>query len=783
MVQRASPLFKNKVIFDFDRDSIVHVAVRAYIEASLYEVSHLSTIPCNSGWWEGDFDNGAFFDASHSPDYNLVAWNEVGVVGLSYELGCGPIENRDLSPDAVTGGPDDVRGAVPDLPDELEPVFLRAVGLLWPGYRKERLAGVGFWVLGDQAGGSFFSATEWICGAFALAAWGLLKNCRLRRTCGDAFHDEPEQPEEGPIQEVIEALLERLEEGPTELTAAELEIVLRPDPDPKKLLDAQRDLQKVGITWPGSPELPPESVNPGFLAQQDLLTRIFGRLHFDRNAIVRVALRAYVETTLAPLDPQARHTLPACVTPKWVGDFQRGAFFDGDGCGNCSVVAWTETGIVALAYKRGATPTLPLGAVLPGLPDELLPALEMAAGLLDVGAVGADGAKLVSIGVWQLGDRMGGTLVKDPTLPGGRWLVPWGKLDAKPQGRLRLLYDNRTNGLAAVLARTIAAPIHALIDAVTDRAMKGPTELLPTELATLFPHPPDPAQQLSTAWRLGPVGITWPGIPALSAAPPGIERLPCLTSLQAIGRCHSLGYLVFDKEAIIRAAFRGYIEEALAGLNPAQYHPMHPDCGHIWTGDLQQGALVGRLMVAWSEAGVVIIVFDQRGYPLGSGPKGPVATNPLDVRGVVLDLPEALVPALEMACGALDQQHTLYTARLGFWLCGNQVGGSFFDAPMSNEVWCLANWGRLGQGRVLPVFHDSSWGEHIKDESFQAFAPFLALVDDIVARALQGPLELTVDEVVKLYPVPPLPGPALRFLCKLQQVGITWPGSSEPARG
>jgi len=45
--------------------------------------------------------------------------------------------------------------------------------------------------------------------------------------------------------------------GPTELTTDELATLLPTPPDPKHLLHAQRKLQKVGITWPGSPELPP----------------------------------------------------------------------------------------------------------------------------------------------------------------------------------------------------------------------------------------------------------------------------------------------------------------------------------------------------------------------------------------------------------------------------------------------------------------------------------------------------------------------------------------------
>jgi hypothetical protein len=52
---------------------------------------------------------------------------------------------------------------------------------------------------------------------------------------------------------------------PTELTTDELATLLPTPPEPERLLHAQRKLQKVGITWPGSPEippLPPPGLNP-----------------------------------------------------------------------------------------------------------------------------------------------------------------------------------------------------------------------------------------------------------------------------------------------------------------------------------------------------------------------------------------------------------------------------------------------------------------------------------------------------------------------------------------
>jgi hypothetical protein len=64
-----------------------------------------------------------------------------------------------------------------------------------------------------------------------------------------------------------------------------------------------------------------------------------------------------------------------------------------------------------------------------------------------------------------------------------------------------------------------AAPIHALADAVTDRALKGPTELLPDELATLLPVPPDPERLVFAQRMLQKVGATWPGSPEIPETP------------------------------------------------------------------------------------------------------------------------------------------------------------------------------------------------------------------------------------------------------------------------
>jgi hypothetical protein len=104
-----------------------------------------------------------------------------------------------------------------------------------------------------------------------------------------------------------------------------------------------------------------------------------GQLAFDRAAIVRAALRAYVEVPLARVDPLGRHHYTVCDSrTDWAGDLQRGAFYNDDGCGAHDVVAWTETGVVGLAYALGWGPIqrlgLPVDAVTGG-PDDVRGAL------------------------------------------------------------------------------------------------------------------------------------------------------------------------------------------------------------------------------------------------------------------------------------------------------------------------------------------------------------------------------------------------------------------------
>ncbi len=249
MIERTIPVFGRLV---FDRDVIVRAALRAYIEDAL-RFQSIDTM------WTGDFQRGGIANYDGCGNNEVVVWTEVGVVGLAYDLGSGPIQQLGLSASAVTGGPDDVREAVPDLPEELEPALVLATGMLDVGPEHgEKLAGAGFWLYGDRVGGTLFLFDDltYAWGVDRLAAWGLLRGDRLPRACGDEIHFEPDEPEAVPIHAIIDAVVDRRLKGPTELTADELATLVPEPPKPESLLCRQRMLQKVGITWPGSPEIP-----------------------------------------------------------------------------------------------------------------------------------------------------------------------------------------------------------------------------------------------------------------------------------------------------------------------------------------------------------------------------------------------------------------------------------------------------------------------------------------------------------------------------------------------
>jgi hypothetical protein len=251
----------------FDQNAIVRAALRAYFEAIVKSSSFRA---CDYPGWTGDLRSGAFDNGDGCGNNDVVAWTEAGVVGLAYELGFGPVEYLGLSEDAVTGGPDDVRAAVPGLPPELEPAFEMAGGMLTVGWNGARQAGVGFWLHGDCAGGTFFDDPT-SPGASRLAMWGLLRRGRLLCPLYRSSHPENTailaecDRKEAPIHALMDAVVDRRLKGPTEFTTDEIATLFPTPPNMEPLLSAQRMLQKVGITWPGSPEippLPPPGLNP-----------------------------------------------------------------------------------------------------------------------------------------------------------------------------------------------------------------------------------------------------------------------------------------------------------------------------------------------------------------------------------------------------------------------------------------------------------------------------------------------------------------------------------------
>jgi hypothetical protein len=544
MIARKHPQYGNLV---FDRDAIVRAALRAYFEGIFadFPFKRLSFAACALPSWTGDLQRGAFCNDDRCGNYDVVGWTEAGVVGLAYALGWGPIENLDLPVSAVTGGPDDVRRALPGLPDELEPALVLAAGMLLKGQNHgERLAGVGFWLHGDRVGGTLFDAPVDVggldVGARQLAMWGLLLRGRLLPPSFYFSHPENRAVvvecarREAPIHALMDAVVDRRLGGPTELTPEELAMLALPSGSERPVYVA-RMLKKVGITWPGSPEIPepppPKEVpNPFFTPATNVgRDHPLGYLGFDHDPIVRAALRAYLEAILSQLDPLERHKFTACVVPGWTGDVRRGAFFNGNGRGDYDVIAWTEAGIVGLTYQRGYGPLEQLGlstsqvtggpddvrGALPGLPAELSPALVLAAGLLEVGA---HGERLAGVGFWLHGDRVEGTLFDNPTAPGVFRLACWGQRGFR--GRLERVYEPEIVALMQKVKFNVVEPIEALADAVAARAFAGPTELTTAELALLLPTPPDPSRLLDAQRMLQKVGITWPGSPEIPEPPP-----------------------------------------------------------------------------------------------------------------------------------------------------------------------------------------------------------------------------------------------------------------------
>jgi hypothetical protein len=260
MIERATR-FGNLI---FDRDAIVRAALRAYVEAVLHGLARFSFPACAVADWTGDLQRGALNNRDGCGAYDVVAWTEAGVVGLAYELGWGPLEHLDLPLDAVSGGPDDVRGALPDLPDKLEPALVIAAGMLDEGPNHgEKSAGVGFWLHGDHVAGTLFDDPINVGGS-RLAAWGLLRDGRLLPLSSRASsYPRPggivvdhALPQDAPMHALMDAVVDRRLRGPTELTAEEIAMLFPNPPNPEHLLGARRMLQKVGITWPGSPEIP-----------------------------------------------------------------------------------------------------------------------------------------------------------------------------------------------------------------------------------------------------------------------------------------------------------------------------------------------------------------------------------------------------------------------------------------------------------------------------------------------------------------------------------------------
>jgi hypothetical protein len=262
MIERTVHYEQDTFNLVFDRDAIVRAALRAYVEANLaWADPQTRLLPASCEvMWTGDIRCGGFYNGNGCGDYDVVAWTEAGVVGLAYELGWGPLEQLRLPVKAITRGPDDVRGAVPGLPIELESAFVMAADMLIEGAKHgEKSAGVGFWLYGEHVAGSLFEDST-AGGALRLVAWGALRDGRLPDMCDaeTAAENAAENARRGaaPVEAIVDAVTARVLAGPTALTAEEIATLLPSPPDPERLHTVQRMLRRVGVSWPGIPEEP-----------------------------------------------------------------------------------------------------------------------------------------------------------------------------------------------------------------------------------------------------------------------------------------------------------------------------------------------------------------------------------------------------------------------------------------------------------------------------------------------------------------------------------------------
>lgn len=248
----------------FDRDALTAAALHAFIESALTRLDPHRRLPFHGhaeSTWDGDLQHGAVFLGNGQGDYQVLGWNPAGVVGFAFELGFGPQEEFGLEPDAITGGPDDVRHAVAGLPAALDSALVKASAQLLTDDSRlgERLASVGFWVDANEVGGSLFDEPEHP-GARVLRGWGLLESGVAPGSARDANAEiaSAQALESASLVKVIDDVFARARLGPTELTTEELEVVFEgPPPHADELVPARRALAQAGITWPGSPPIPP----------------------------------------------------------------------------------------------------------------------------------------------------------------------------------------------------------------------------------------------------------------------------------------------------------------------------------------------------------------------------------------------------------------------------------------------------------------------------------------------------------------------------------------------
>lgn len=239
-------------VYDFDPDTIIAGAIGSALLVAVARAFEDSSVP---GTWvecdlSGDRSKGSFVGGDGEGNVSVLAWEGRALVAFEYRLGFGPAQQLDRSPDALTRGPEDVRGFVPGMPAELEGVFQRAAALLRDGPDGAPAASAGLWVTPESIGCSVFGANDDYVPGREILRWGVGPDDEI---CDDESVDDAAGAAAATRAEaVIDDLASRAGPGRTTLTKEEAAAILATGSAPRSGgLERMKSLfAAVGFDWP-----------------------------------------------------------------------------------------------------------------------------------------------------------------------------------------------------------------------------------------------------------------------------------------------------------------------------------------------------------------------------------------------------------------------------------------------------------------------------------------------------------------------------------------------------